>query len=811
MILNLVAILFSSFRSGLRLGVAGFFLFVLCCYSWSAEAQTSATLSGQVRDADANEVLGYATVRLFNPQDSLIAGTITEENGRFSLEADAGTYTLRISFVGYQTLTQEDIQLQAGEETRLGQLALQSAGQTLGEVEVEAERSQTEVKLDKRVFNVGQDLSSAGGTAQDVLDNVPSVSVDIDGNVSLRGSQNVRIFINGQPSGLSQTEALQLLQANQIDRIEVITNPSAKYEAEGEAGIINIILKKNKQKGFNGSVEVSAGVPDNYGLGVNANLRRGAFNWFGSYSLNYRKTPGFSDAYRETYNDDTTVIFKEETDRFRGGLGHNLRLGTDYNLAPNQVLTVRGVLGIGDDRNKSDITYTDLNEAGAELGRTQRNSDETEDEETIEFRADYENKFAEEDHKFNATLQWTRDDDLEVADIDEFPAGRPEAGLTQRTSNTENEENYLAQLDFVHPLTASGKWETGVKATRRVIDNRYFVANQRENGSFDTLSQFNEDYQYDEYIYAAYLQGSRSFGNLEVQAGLRAELTDIRTELLISGTESRRDYLNFFPSAAASYDVNENNSLQFSLSRRLSRPRFRLLLPFSNYNDSRSFYGGNPDLNPEYTYSYEVGYLRYLSQGSLGATAYFRDRSGIIERISRTDSAGFTTRLPVNLAQGEDLGLEFTLNYDISKKGRFNANLNLFQSQIRGAYQEQDFDFTASTFNARVSTQWEVGQELFDVQVSGRLRGPQNTPQGRREGIYTMDMGLSRDFWNRKATLSFSARDLFNSRVYRYLVDTEDQFVDGAGQWRARQLLLRFAYRINQDRGRGNGDRGGDF
>ncbi len=771
-------------------------------------------IKGQVVAAVNGQALDFATVSLFLKCDSsLVTGTITNETGLFTLEARPGQYYATVEFLSFERLVIDDIELERGQQDLdLGQIRLKEDVTMLQEIEVVAEKSTMELKLDKRVFNVGKDLSNAGGNAAEILDNVPSVTVDIDGNVSLRGSENVRILIDGKPSGLvgiSGNDALRQMQGSMIDRIEVVTNPSARYDAEGEVGIINIILKKGIKQGVNGAFGLTAGHPDNYGASYNLNLRQEKINLFSNFGINYRNNDGGGNSYQQLVNSDTAFYYDSQRSHERRDLSANIQLGMDWYLNDKNILTASGLYrrSLGD--NTSLLQYRDYDRNAVLINTTRRDNDEEETQNVVETALSYQKLFDRKDQKWTVDVKYFLNDDTELADYDEISDAENAVLLLQRSRNTEDERNFLFQTDYTHPFGENGMLEAGLKATLRGIENDFLVEEQNDANEWVALPSFDDQLGYDENIYAAYVMGGTKIDKLSFQLGLRAEYSDITTTLLASNTRNTRNYLNWFPSAHFSYEISEVRQVQLSYSRRLSRPNFRYLLPFTGLSDSRNNRVGNPDLNPEYTHSIELGYLNYFPKGSLLSSVYYRHRTGEIERIRILNDDGTTLSFPINLATQNAYGLEFSLTYDIAKWWRTNANFNFYRAISEGEYEGQRLYSDTYTMSSRATSKITLFKSL-DVQASVNYRAPQNEPQGRRLAVWSADLGLAKDVMKKRGTLTLSARDLFNTRKWRSITEFDDYYATSEFQWRSRQIVLSFNYRLNQQKKRNEREREGD-
>lgn len=792
----------------------------------SAQQTASGTVKGVILDEATQQPLSYATVTLFNSTDStLVTGGVTDDAGIFTIEdVPNGNYYAEIDFIGYKKQAIADIRVSGTNAIiDLKTLSLSSDAATLQEIEVRAEKSTMQMALDKRIFNVGKDLANIGGTALQLLDNVPSITVDVEGNVSLRGSGGVRILINGKPSGLvgnGDSDGLRNIPANLIDRIEVITNPSSRYEAEGMAGIINIILKKENQDGINGSFDLTAGYPNNYGGAANVNWRKNKLNLFANYGLYYRKNPGGGQTYQRFYNADTLFLSQRFQDRERGGWSNSLRAGLDYYFNPTSILTTAITYRYGKDENFSEITYKDyLYSLDNPTEIAVRRDDEVETEPNLEYALTYRKEFKRKGQEFVADVRFQDNYEEENSNIREqfytpefVPANAPD--LLQRSFNAEGENELIIQLDYVHPISKEGRFEVGTRASVRGINNDYRVEEFADN-SWGVLPGLTNEFNYDENIYAAYGIFGEKWGKFSTQVGLRAEYSDVTTELIQTGEINPRDYFNVFPSAFVSYDLPQQNAIQVSYSRRIRRPNFRDLNPFFTFSDARNFFSGNPNLNPEFTDSYEITHIKYWDKASFTSSVYYRHTEGVVDRIRRVDDKGNTTTRPENLLTANNYGAEVTFSTSPFEWWDMNGNVNFFRSQVDGGNLGPSFRADTYTWFARMQSKLDIF-DFLDAQLSFNYRAPRKTTQGRDKSQAYVDLGLSKDILNSNGTLTLSVRDLFNSRLFRSTTIAEGFYSENEFRWRARQVTLTFNYRLNQQPkrergGRGEGGGGGEF
>ena len=778
---------------------------------------SKASIIGEVVDVASDLPLEFATITLFNAADSsIVTGGITDEKGLFDIATKPGNYFVRIEFIAYKNQYRDGISLGKDQaKADLGTIALAADANMLETVEVRAEKSQLSISLDKKVFNVGKDLANTGGNASDILDNVPSVNVDIEGNVSLRGNGNVRILVNGKPSGLvgiGNTDGLKNLPANLIDRVEVITNPSARYEAEGMAGIINIILRKEEQKGLNGSFDFTLGYPEQYGAAVNLNYRKKNLNLFTNVGINQREGPGGGAEYREFTNGDTLEITEQTRNHVRGGLTKNVRLGADYYINPKNILTTSFLWSVSDQNNISNQEYKDyINSLDNHIETTKREDDEQEDEKELEYALSYKKIFSKEGHELVADLRYQDNSELELSDYTQTYLNPDGSQSTkpddlQRSSNDEGERKTIFQLDYIHPFSKEGKFEAGLRSSFREIQNNYLVEELIVNNDWQSLEGLSNNFTYNENIYAGYSSFGDKKGKFSYQLGARVEYTDITTESEAENEKKPKSYFNVFPSVHLTYDLPKSNAIQLSYSRRIVRPRFRLLNPFSSYSDDRNFRSGNPDLDPEFTDSYELGHIKYWDKGSFSSAIFYRYSTDVINRIRVVNSDGTTISTPQNLATRDEYGFEFVVSYNPAKWCRLNGDVNFLRSITDGSSQGEDYNADTYTMNGRLMTKFTVLKSV-DVQLSYNYRAPRKTTQGKREAVQSLNLGMSKDILKNKGTITLSVRDVFNSRKWVYTTELENFFADGDFQWRSRSVILSLNYRLNQKKKRRRSER----
>lgn len=780
-------------------------LLALLYLSGSLFAQ-SGSLILRVLDEETGFPLEFATATLLHAADSMVvSGGITGQDGRVELPVDKGRYLIKLDFIAYTSRMIGPVELDQGERRDMGSVNIYPEAALLSEIEVSAEKTQMQLKLDKKVYNVGKDIANSGSTAADILDNVPSVTVDVEGNVSLRGSQGVRILIDGRPSGqigIGDSDGLRSLPSNLIDRIEVITNPSARYEAEGMAGIINIVLKKERQEGVNGSFETTLGWPTEWGGAANVNYRRSMVNLFANYGIRYRSGPGSGTQYQEFYRNDSIFINDQIREHDRKSLSHNIRLGMDLFIGKESTLTSSFNYRYSQDDNLTRLTYRDyLEDLQHPTLVTYRTDEETELEPTLEYALNWKRTFGKEDHIWTADVRYQDNGEHETSRFTEqylLPdSGNPaNEDLLQRSDNLEAERQLILQSDYQIPMSANGQLEMGLRAGLRDIDNQFEVE-ELSNDIWMTLPGFKNQFQYDENIYAAYAIWGEQWNPISVQAGLRYEYSDIRTRLIETGITNPRSYGQLFPSAHLSYQFPNEHSLQISYSRRINRPGFRDLNPFLTFSDVRNIWTGNPNLDPELTNAYELGYLKTFAKGSFSPVVFYRTTENVIDRIRTVDAEGISYIRPENLAFQQDIGLEVTFSYQPMTWWRLNGNVNFFRSITDGKNIGADFTADTYTWFGRLSSRISLFKKV-DLQINYNYRAPRATTQGRYGTMQHVDVGASMDVLKNRATVTLSGRDIFNTRRRIYENTGDDFLTEGNFLWRRGSVNLTFAYRLNQ-------------
>jgi len=778
--------------------------------------RTEVTVSGKIIDIETKQPLEYATISFISKKENnVVTGGITDINGKFSISVLQGMYSIKIEYMSFKTQTLPNRRIIKNEN--LGIISLEIDIEALGEVEVIAERTTVEIKLDKKIYNVGKDLTVRGGTVSDVLDNVPSVSVDVEGNVALRGNDNVTILINGKPSGLvglNSTDALRQLPAESIEKVEVITSPSARYDAEGTAGILNIILRRSKLQGLNGAITAFAGYDPSAGISGNINYRTGDFNFFNTTGYSYRERPGES-IIKTNYFDGASLIEKRESERIRKGLTTNL--GVEWYINDSASLTTSMVYR---DSNNESTDITTLSGFAADNGpiNSLRIDPELEDDKTIQYSVNFDKQFnGNSQHKLTADFQWenSREDENSNISDDNF--------ANERVQTLEDQEKILLKTDYVLPIGKDTQFELGYRGSFNTLETDYIVEDN-ETGVYLLNTDVSNNLLYKEYTNALYTQfGSKIKSKFSYLLGLRMENSRITIDQLTSNDYNKKHYTEFFPTVNLGYELSENQSFTLGYNRRIRRPRSRFINPFPSRSSRTSSFQGNPDLDPSYSNKIDLGYLNKMGKLTLNSSIYYERATSVFTFITETTGetvsiggadVSVIRRTPINLATNDRFGFEFTTSYRPSKKWFVNANFNLFQSEIKGDYNDISYDSKNVSWFARLNNKYTLPGKV-DWQTQLFYMGPRENAQNKRKSMMFSSMAFSKDLFKEKASLTLSIRDLFSSAKHAMESTTTTYTSDAEFRRSGRTYNLAFTYRFNQkkkrSRGRGeNGDSGGD-
>ncbi|WP_245967282.1 TonB-dependent receptor domain-containing protein [Ulvibacterium marinum] len=789
------------------------------------------TLSGTILDKGSNQPLEYATVVLENlSQENEITGGVTNAKGKFDIKIASGNYRIRVEYLSYITHIIENQQI--SKNTDLGIISMEADVSALEEVVVTGEKTTVEVRLDKKIYNIGKDLTTSGATVSDALNNVPSVTVDIDGAISLRGNENVRILINGKPSalvGFGSNDVLQQLPADAIDRVEVITSPSARYDAEGTAGILNIVLRKDRTLGFNGTVNMTAGHPIFSRMTSNLNLRTDAFNIFGTLGYDYSESPG-NGLFDNTYTSGDFDRILESRDILRQRQGHNLNLGVEYYINEKSSIVGSFFTRQSDDEDNTDIVYDRFinNVLDSESLRVEN---EMEDAHAHQVALNYENNFNSEGHKLTADFQYSYDKREKTTGIDENIV-LPTSELIDRETifEIETQNELLLQADYVLPVGDS-QFELGYRGDFEETVTDYRLENLNlDTGEFEVDEGLTNVFTYMENINALYTQYGNKWKKFSFLLGLRLENTQLKGQVESDFDEEAleealgedidlnfdENYLGLFPTVNLIYELAENENITLGYNRRINRPRGFFVNPFPSRSSIINIFQGNPDLDPAFANAYDLGYLKRWEKLTITSSIYYQKETNSFEIVQ--EETGETTpeginiirSVPINLSTNERYGTELGILYNPKRWLRLNWSINAFQFVSEGNFNSVEYGTENTSWFSRFSSKLTLPGKI-EWQTNANYRGPRQNAQTKYKGVFFMDLAFSKEIFNDNATLAFNVRDVLNSR--KRFIDTDTDFFtsDGELQRRERQWALSLVYRINQKKERGKRERQQDF
>lgn len=817
-----------------KLSISILFLFPVILFAQQVTIQGSV-----VKQDSVSPAVGASVSLLSTVNRAYIRGQQAGENGRFSIQqVDPGTYHLQITFQGYQTYTRENFVVKANEDINLGKISLQEQGELISEVVVQGRTPDLQIGIDKKVFDVSQSMVSVGGSAQDLLGNVPTLQVQSDGSIILRGSSNVRILVDGKESAMAGSDInafLQSLPADAISKVEIMTNPSAKHDAEGQSGIVNIILKKNIRTGLNGSVNASIGSYENANAGLTLNYRPGKVNYFGSYNFSRRNMVGGG------YTDNTDYINGQITDASprtystdeskRLGYNHTVRLGTDYYASDKTTLSLAGNLSFRDNDRTQDINYTYWNIP--DYGSSSfRKSAQAEKDFGVDLMFDFKQEFKREGEELLANISFGNDEEDGTNDFHQTYASNRK-DLVRQNTTSERGQNWNFQLDYTLPFAEDHKLEAGYRSIIRTSqDHQYSELMDTLSNSFLPDYNVSNDFDMNSTVHALYANYQKKLtSKFGAQIGLRAEqayLTSTYYSLDPSVPENQRatdgklDYFRLYPSLFLSYDVGEGNSdkVQLSYTRRVERPRGWQVNPFLDISDEQNYRQGNPNLMPQDIHAVELSFSKFYDNWNFVSSAYYRRVNDMFQPFIYPDSliqdivgdrSNITYSKWENVANNNSMGFELISKINVFKWWDLTANANLFYMNIEP---KSGFDVrSSSSFNYHGNLTTNVKfTPTFSAQVRGDYRSGMKTLQGEMKPMTGVDVALRKDLFNNKANIMFNVRDVFNSRRFEMENYLPDKKINFSHRWMRRMFTLSFSYRFGiQDMSKKKREENGDM
>jgi outer membrane receptor protein involved in Fe transport len=787
------------------------------------ERPAIASVFGQIVDSETREGIPFASVALLSLRDSTIAsGQLADESGRFNLtEVPMGRYSLQVNFMGYAAYASPPIALspRTGLAHDAGRIELVPRINELEEAAVFEEASSLEMLIDRRVFKVGNDLSAAGGTASELLVNVPSVAVDIDGNVSMRGSSQVQILIDGRPSGLTgaaQNAFLEQIPASSIDRVEVITNPSAKYDPDGMAGILNIVLKKNKLQGFHGQAQATPGTGGNHNASLSLNYKNERFSVFSSGSWNQRDMFRVGETYRELSGTDSSSTTDQVRDGNQLRTSLNGRIGMEWYPSKSEVIA----WNVNVNQNERDHYHLLENSEVWSTGtafQTDRISEELSAGEGWDLDGSYRKEFNQNPRHFLfAQVRHSRSQSQSDEFIEEWALGSDAFALDTNIQANQSTRT-VAQVDFEKPLPNDGKWEWGWKSNLSQKDDAFeFLTSDTavwQDGVYIPLNPVKStfDFKYREDVHAIYTTLGRKYGVYGIQAGMRLEqvFTEAQWEADASFTN---DYFSAYPSLNVSKQRNDEVSWIASYSRRVNRPHGRSVSPFVDDSDSRNIRTGNPELRPEYTNSMEIGHQWSRNRASLTTSLFWKITNDIIQRYSSIDELGVRTSSWINQGTRQNEGLEIIAMAPLPGRGQARITASLYHLQNDVGDVEFANDATGWSYDLNFFANQSMGKDgQWKWQLNGMYRGPSVTPQGQFNGYAFMDANLQHTLMDGNLTLALKLSDVFDTREWSYLSEFANLYQENRFKRESRNVFLTATWKIGklEERSRSGSGRGG--
>lgn len=812
------------------------FLFAMMLLSAFIPTVKAAVITGRVVDTSGAPMEFVNVVLKLADSEEFIGGCITDLQGGFNLESlSAGSYRLELSFVGYQSYSQEVKIGKLNQTVNLRDITLVEDAQMLGEVEVVSQGSTMRFDIDKKVFNVDQNVAAAGASASEVLENIPSIEVDNDGNISLRSNSNVEVWINGKPSGLDEDNRAQFLEqlpAGSIESVEVITNPSAKFSPEGTAGIINIVLKKDRRSGFFGSVAggVDYQIVDKVGGNASANFNYSSSKIDFSLNAGFRQRNGGGKGYTDRWSlnaGDTTAWQHQDNRDARSGWGIFGRASFDWHIDERNTLSLTGMVNTNNSTNWSEIDYDAIRYALSDTAVYHHRTDQKAQRLSYDVELDYLHELDKRGSEIRASLSYSNSGRDQNSDYNQtVERGRATAYRQAQYSGFVN-QRAEAKADYVQKILDNMKVEAGASLNWQDRFSNSYTNDILSDDSL-TMSDYN-DFIYREWIAAAYASYGAKFGGFSFSTGLRGEYTNTEVATRDAAADdyivSRKGYFQLYPTVYLSYAFPKGHELQLNYTRRVNRPRGRQLSAYRNISDSTNISYGNPNLMPEFANVLELNYLKSWEQHTLSASLYYRYNTNVVQRVQfqSPDNPSVMESTYDNVAYSQSAGLELVAKDNFTSWLNTTLTANAFYEQMsaidyNGVHlQDASHGFS---WNVRLMANF-LFTKTFTGQITAAYFSPRVIAQGKTKHFYSIDLGVRKSFLNRTLNLAFTVRDLLNSRGWKKLTWGDTFYQDFERQPSGQRFTLSLTYnfgnmkenkkRTNTDNNRDNSDFGGDY
>ncbi len=786
----------------------------------SAFAQSKSTVAGKVLEAGTQKPIEFAAVTLTLQNDSsIITGAITDQEGKFKMEEVApGAYTLHYSFIGFKDAV-KNIEVAADVPfVPAGQLFMDVDASELNTVNITAEKAYFQSSIDKKVYNIDKDIVASSGSASDALQTIPSVVIDIDGNISLRGNEGVRIFIDGKPSGIvgsNMNAILEQIPASSIESIEVVTNPSARYDAEGNSGIINIVLKKNKKSGLNGNITAGASTSPKLEAGAALNYRNQKLNFYSNYSYTHDNRDGNASNYRKTFEADTTSYLSSLSTNNNISQMHMFRTGLDLYLTKKTTFGVSGTISKNNSDRTDGVDYVFLNTDSMLTSTSNRSTISENAGFNYNAGMNFRHTFNDPKHLLTAEGYYSRGDGNENSNYDEqfydpdgIIIGTPFLQYIEKPSiNTDAS----LQSDYVRPFKNGNQLESGIKYTKEIKDN---TINSESfawaTETWESDDSINNQFIYNEDVIAGYLIWNSSYKKFGYQLGLRAEQTYTQSELVTTDETFNNDYFGLFPSVHVSYKFSTSAEIGASYSRRIDRPNAWFLNPFPDYSDPYSFRIGNPFLEPEFENSYEISFSKDFKKHSLSASVYFNQTLNEISPYTEVTAEGIAYMTFQNYNQEQKYGVELVGKNEFFKWWNMTSSLNFNQTLVDAQNLEEGLTNTQFTYNIRTMSAFQVMKQTA-LQITFNYNTPWTFAQGESEPVYFFDAGVKSDFFQNKLSVNLSMSDIFNTRIWEGHSSGINFYSEYSRKRESQIGSIKLTYKFGQqDMNRKRGNRGMD-
>jgi len=769
------------------------------------KSKTGISLSGKIIEKGTNKPVEFVTVKLIIKADStFIAGCITDGTGNFSLKnVPVNEFYIEYSSIGFKPSRSKPFNVSSPKgNLNLGTLELSSESQLLNEVVITGERKMFNNSIDRKVFNVEKDMLSQSGAVTDLLQNIPSVSVDIDGNVSLRGSENVMILINGKTSmlsGANRADILSQLPANTVDRIEVITNPSAKYKPDGTSGIINIVLKKNANPGLNGTIVANAGNRSRYNSNLSLNYNPGKFNLFASYGYRQDDRPRYGDENRKITDTQNIITFENiHSDEISRPITQVANWGTTFDFNKFNQLGISGNAYTRTSLKNSSTDYLTLDSEKALTDRYIRNGKTDDPESEVGFSAFYLHKFNKADHEIQFDYEYQNSGEQENGHYtNEYLTPFKQSEFDNTLIHNNVKENLLS-IEYKNPIREDMMVEAGYKGDFSTGNFDFYIENLTNPGNL-TNPLWQKDiaksnvFEFTQNINALYGTFAHTIDKFSYMAGIRIEQSQVESRLKTLDSIIPNSYFNIYPSLHLAQKVGKTSEIQMNYSRRVNRPESDDLNPFPEYTDPRNLRAGNPMLKPEFIHSFELGYQFMIGTTTVIPTLFYHNKyNGFTQIIiPLNDSTYLSTR--TNLARNQSAGFELISTFAVHKFLTGNLSTNVYYDQIDASNLGYSSNKSNVTWSAKLSISASVTPVTM-IQMSASYRAPQLTPQGSMLARYGMNIGARQDVMNKKASIIATISDPFNTMNESSTMDTPFLTKTSVRKRDARVFYLGFVY-----------------